>query len=107
MIDAICAAVSSAAKIKVVAATDILRMGLRSDETGPPKYSLGAENERARTVLMRVLAQIAPDRGRISWLLFYSNEERSAEYVLNLMPVPNQSSSTIGQRTAPAPVKSH
>src|SRR5688572_14466348 len=53
-IEAICSAVSAAAHIKVSVGTTGLEGGL-VNEAGPPRYRLGADNEVARSVLMRAL----------------------------------------------------
>jgi hypothetical protein len=53
-----------------------------------PHYRLEANEEPARSVLMRALAVIARERGRIGWLLF--EDPKGATYVLNGLAIPDK-----------------
>jgi|SRR5579872_1577659 len=86
-IKAICQAVSGAAHVHVDVGSGVWRGGL-TNESGPVQYRLGANNERARSVLLRALAIINPPNTNTkrAWLLFYGSPE-DPSYALNLMAV--------------------
>ena len=84
VLDEICKAVSAAAHVRVWSGMG-LGGDLRSVE-GPPQYRLGAKNEPARSVLMRALAAVAADRGKLTWVLFYGDDS----YALSILSVPNR-----------------
>jgi hypothetical protein len=86
MIEAICQAVGAAARVKVVGIGGVGGEGIHTIADPPPRFSLGAEQESARTVLMRTLAVAAP--GRWTWFLLYDFDDRM--YYLNISPVPDR-----------------
>lgn len=94
MVAAICRAVSAAAHIKVAPGHIGLGVGIET-EAGPQRYRLRADSEPARAVLVRALEAIAPQRGRLTWLLFYGDEATDNSYALNIMPVPAQAVSAV------------
>src|SRR5262249_8253137 len=65
----------------------------RIELTGPgpdndqaPQYVLSANQELARTVLVRTLNMMAPDTGQLTWLLYY--DVGSGAYYLNFAKAP-------------------
>jgi hypothetical protein len=81
MLDAICKAVSVAAHTKVFLGAQLGGLGRR--------YRLGADNERARDVLMRALMTI---NKKLTWQLFYGSSENM--YALNIQGVPDRPASS-------------
>lgn len=73
LIDAICAAVSKEAGTKVFNAS--MLWGVESSD-GPPKYTVGANNEVARDVLRRALDTIFRDNDQqMIWLMYYGSPD--------------------------------
>jgi len=99
-IKAICQAVSAAAHVHVGVGTGVWSGGLTSD-SGPVEYRLGANNEHARSVLLRALAILTPPNANTkqTWLLFYGSPQ-DPSYALNLMAVPGP---PLKEPPAPAP----
>jgi hypothetical protein len=92
-LQAIAAAIGASAHVRVDVNSGI-GAGIQS-EKGPKLYEVGANDERARDVLVRALTLFAADRGNMTWLLFYGNALSPIDdlYVLNLLPIPSESSS--------------
>ena len=87
MVRAIAYAVTAASNVRVELGTNDLDSGLM-DENGPSKYSLASDEESARSVLMRALADIDAERGgRRTWLLFYGNQATANWYALNILTI--------------------
>jgi hypothetical protein len=84
ILDEICKAVSAAAHVRLWIGMG-LGGGLMST-AGPPQYRLGADYEPARSVLMRALAAVAVDRGKLTWVLFYGDDS----YALSIFGVPDR-----------------
>jgi len=99
-IKAICQAVSAAAHVHVGVGTGVWSGGLTSD-SGPVEYRLGANNEHARSVLLRALAILTPPNANTkqTWLLFYGSPQ-DPSYALNLMAMPGP---PLKEPPAPAP----
>jgi hypothetical protein len=91
MINAICNAVSMAARVQVGLTFNV---GGISDPSRPRPYRLGADNERARDVLIRALNLVGTNQKR-TWVLFYDPSENGHMYFLTIQGVPNRSSSPI------------
>jgi hypothetical protein len=95
MIDAVVKAVSSAAHAKIYISGGF-GMGISVPDR-PASYRLGADNERARDVLMRALVLLndpkagtwRPQRQR--WQMLYDSDDKT--YFLDISPVPDQLSS--------------
>jgi hypothetical protein len=91
MLDAIVTAVSAAARVKVYVGGGV--GGGIFNPNRPASYHLGADNERARDVLMRALILLNdPKAGtwiseRLRWQLFYGSDENA--YFLNISVVPD------------------
>lgn len=87
LIRAICDAMSQAAGVKVIE-NSMMHNGIEGPD-GPPRYTLGANDEVARDVLRRALDTIFRERdGQVIWLMMYGNASTEDEYVLNLVAVP-------------------
>jgi hypothetical protein len=84
MIAVICKALSAAAHTRIWIGSGV-GGGLMSIN-GPPQYRLGANNEPARSVLMRALTAVAADRGKLTWVLFYGDDS----FALSILTVPDQ-----------------
>jgi hypothetical protein len=66
---------------------------------GEPQFRLGANNENARSVLLRALALITPPNANtLAWFLFCGSPA-DPSYALNLIPVPGTSVPTPAQKT--------
>jgi hypothetical protein len=87
-IKAICQAVSAASHVHVEVGTGIWS-GRATGVGGPAQYRLGANDEQARSVLLRALAVLTPPgvATKQTWLLFYGSPQDPA-YSLNLIAVP-------------------
>jgi hypothetical protein len=103
MLQDICNAIEAASHVKM----DIpYRGGIVSPEH-PQLYRLGAENERARDVLMRAFTLISTPPERITWLMFCDNQmcvinmRKVPSLASPLGGVPNRSSSSV-PKTLPA-----
>ena len=110
MIATICNAVSAASHVSVnVGLTGFSEGGISAGETQPHRYHLQADSEPARQVLMRALDEVAPDRGRQTWVLLYDRSPTNS-YYLSLLPVPNTQTppkETQPTLSAPAAVPQH
>jgi len=82
IMDAICQAVSSIVQVEVDVSG--IRVGGFRSEAGPTLYRFGADNELARSVLMRALATTSNNKR--TWLIFYDVGQKL--YVLNIFRVP-------------------
>jgi hypothetical protein len=93
MLDAVVKAVSAATHIKILGGGMGGMGGGIANPDRPASYRLGADNERARDVLMRALVLLNdPKRGtwypqRLRWQLFYDSVESA--YYLNIAVVPD------------------
>jgi hypothetical protein len=85
MLNAICNAVSVAAHVKVFLGAQLGGLGRH--------YRLGADNERARDVLMRAVMSISSNNQKLTWQLFYGSSENM--YALNIQGVPERPSSSV------------
>jgi hypothetical protein len=59
------------------------------DRPGSTQYQVGAQDESARSVLLRALPLMAPQTGPIAWELLF--DPQTSTYVMNFMAVPNAS----------------
>jgi hypothetical protein len=92
MINSICKAVSAATHVQVGLGS---RVGGIYDPSNPQPYRLGADNERARDVLVRALGLLNASQA-LTWVLFYAPSNLSGyPYLLTIRSVPNRSSSPI------------
>lgn len=90
MINAICKAVSDTGQVKVGLASMV---GGISSPAIPRPYRLGADNERARDVLMRALNLLDANQTR-AWVLFFDPSNLSGyPYLLTIRSVPKRPSS--------------
>lgn len=93
MLDAIIKAVSAEAHTKILGGNVGGMGGGIANPDRPASYRLGADNERARDVLMRALVLLNdPKAGtwypqRLRWQLFYDRDDNS--YFLDISPVPD------------------
>jgi hypothetical protein len=106
MLDAIVRAVSTAAHVKVYIGGGAGVGGGIANPNRPASYRLGADNERASTVLMRALSLLNdPKVGtwiveKLTWQLLYDSDENA--YFLNLSVVPVRSSAAPTHTNLPA-----
>jgi len=84
LLNAICAAVSKAAGVEVTSSA--MLWGIENSD-GPPRYTVGANDEVARDVLRRALDTIFREGDQQAiWLMYYDSPQ--GEYALNLAWVP-------------------
>jgi len=55
------------------------------DSPGDPAYKIGAQDETVRSVLLRALALMEPQKGPVAWDLFYDPDSR--QYYMNFTAV--------------------
>jgi hypothetical protein len=92
-------AVGSALKAAVGVSVGIPLMGGGIDSPDHPRqYRLGAENERARDVLMRALTLVGNPKMRMTWLMFCDK----SGCAINLTGVPASSLSAAPVKSMPA-----
>ena len=74
------------------------------DHPGDPTYEIGAQNETVRSVLLRALALMEPQKGPMASDLFYDPD--SSQYYMNFVAVikrlPSGTSPAAIQRTPPS-----
>ena len=100
-VSAICQAVGAAAHVHV-GFVGIPLGGLQGENAAPPPtYRLEANGESARSVLMRAMAMIFPERKK-TWLLL-NGSPQDAEYGLNVMDVPGAPPLQILSPLSPSP----
>lgn len=92
MLQDICDALSIAAHVKINYAGPV--GGLTSLTMNPRPYRLGAQNEKARDLLLRVFRMLNEPGSstsipqRLTWFLFYDASDR--EYAMNIRSVPDR-----------------
>jgi hypothetical protein len=98
MINAICKAVSAAGHVKMGLAFSV---GGISSPSNPRPYRFGADNERARDVLMRALNLLGANQSR-TWVLFFDPSNLSGyPYVLTIRNVPKRLSTPLATVAPP------
>lgn len=85
LIEAICNAVGAAARVRIYRGEGTGGFGLVNPRE---QYLLGADHERARSVLQRALSMAKAYRGRLTWTLLFDPGSTSDGYFLTILPVP-------------------
>jgi hypothetical protein len=89
-IAAICEAVSQSTSVHVGVGTGISNFGLSNSNH---QYSFGVDKQPARSALQIALMLIAPEKGRLTWFLFYGDRRTDNAYAMNFVRVPERGTS--------------
>jgi hypothetical protein len=68
-----------------------------------PRYSIAANNESARTVLLRLMDAVGVERRAGTWVLLYDNPLDT--YYLSIIPLPDFEAEKLPSTPAPVPVR--